>query len=98
MPSFSAAKAIAKEKAMEKRNTIISVKDLIKNYDDFKAVQGLSFDVYENEKQLGKGKRSYAVSFTFENLEKTLQDKEVDTIIENLLTAYQSELGAYLRK
>ena len=24
-------------------------KDLIKNYDDFKAVQGLSFDVYENE-------------------------------------------------
>jgi phenylalanyl-tRNA synthetase beta subunit len=31
-------------------------------------------------------------------LEKTLQDKEVDTIIENLLTAYQSELGAYLRK
>jgi phenylalanyl-tRNA synthetase beta chain len=56
------------------------------------------FDVYENEKQLGKGKRSYAVSYTFENLEKTLQDKEVDTIIENLLTAYQSELGAYLRK
>jgi phenylalanyl-tRNA synthetase beta chain len=56
------------------------------------------FDVYENEKQLGKGKRSYAVSYIFENLEKTLQDKEVDTIIENLLTAYQSELGAYLRK
>lgn len=56
------------------------------------------FDVYENEKQLGKGKRSYAISYTFENLEKTLQDKEVDTIIENLLNAYQSELGAYLRK
>ena len=63
-----------------------------------KQVAKLIFDVYENEKQLGKGKRSYAVSFIFENLEKTLQDKEVDTIIENLLTAYQSELGAYLRK
>jgi phenylalanyl-tRNA synthetase beta chain len=56
------------------------------------------FDVYENEKQLGKGKRSYAISFTFENREKTLQDKEVDAMIENLLTAYQSDLGAYLRK
>lgn len=56
------------------------------------------FDVYENEKQLGKGKRSYAISYTFENLERTLQDKEVDTIIENLLNAYQYELGAYLRK
>lgn len=34
---------------MENRKTIISVKDLIKNYDNFKAVQALSFDVYENE-------------------------------------------------
>lgn len=28
---------------------IISVRDLVKNYGDFKAVKGLSFDVYENE-------------------------------------------------
>jgi ABC-2 type transport system ATP-binding protein len=34
---------------MENRKAIISVKDLVKNYDDFKAVQGLTFDVYENE-------------------------------------------------
>ena len=30
-------------------NAIISVKDLVKNYGDFKAVKGLSFEVYENE-------------------------------------------------
>ncbi|RZK55308.1 MAG: ABC transporter ATP-binding protein [Pedobacter sp.] len=34
---------------MEQKNAIISVKNLVKNYNDFKAVQGLSFDVYENE-------------------------------------------------
>jgi ABC-2 type transport system ATP-binding protein len=34
---------------MDKRNTIISVRNLVKQYDDFKAVQGISFDVYENE-------------------------------------------------
>jgi ABC-2 type transport system ATP-binding protein len=34
---------------MEKENAIITVKELIKNYDDFKAVQGLSFDVYKHE-------------------------------------------------
>ena len=34
---------------MENRKAIISVKNLVKNYDDFKAVQGLTFDVYENE-------------------------------------------------
>ena len=31
------------------QKTIISVKDLVKNYGDFKAVKGISFDVYEGE-------------------------------------------------
>ncbi len=30
-------------------NVKISVKDLVKNYGDFKAVKGISFDVFENE-------------------------------------------------
>ncbi len=34
---------------MDIRKAIISVKDLVKKYDDFTAVQGISFDVYENE-------------------------------------------------
>lgn len=34
---------------MENKKAIISVKNLVKHYDDFKAVQGLSFDVYEHE-------------------------------------------------
>ena len=31
------------------KNTIISVKDLVKNYGSFNAVKGISFDVYEGE-------------------------------------------------
>ncbi|ARS40932.1 ABC transporter ATP-binding protein [Sphingobacteriaceae bacterium GW460-11-11-14-LB5] len=34
---------------METKKVIISVKDLVKKYDDFVAVQGLSFEVYEHE-------------------------------------------------
>ncbi|MGY3052658.1 ABC-2 type transport system ATP-binding protein [Pedobacter sp. UYEF25] len=34
---------------METNNAIISVKNLVKKYDDFVAVKDLSFDVYENE-------------------------------------------------
>ncbi len=30
-------------------NTIISVKNLVKNYGVFQAVKGISFDVYEGE-------------------------------------------------
>lgn len=56
------------------------------------------FDVYENAEQLGEGKKSYAVSFVFENIEKTLKDKEVDKIMNNLIQNYESQLGALIRR
>ncbi len=56
------------------------------------------FDVYENEKQLGEGKKSYAVSFVFENPEKTLKDKEVDKIMKNIIFQSEKQLGAVIRK
>jgi ABC-2 type transport system ATP-binding protein len=34
---------------MTDKKAIISVNNLVKHYDDFKAVQGLSFEVYQNE-------------------------------------------------
>lgn len=56
------------------------------------------FDVYENEEQLGKGKKSYAVSLTFEDENKTLKDKEVDKIIQKLIQQYEEQLGAVIRR
>ncbi len=56
------------------------------------------FDVYENEQQLGADKRSYAVSFTFEDATKTLQDKDVDKIMEQLIREYETKLGAIIRR
>lgn len=56
------------------------------------------FDVYINEKQLGKDKKSYAVSYSFEHLERTLKDKEVNKIMDQLIKKYESILGAVIRK
>jgi phenylalanyl-tRNA synthetase beta chain len=56
------------------------------------------FDVYENEEQLGAGKKSYAMSFVFENTERTLKDKEVDKAIDRLIAAFTSQLGAEVRR
>ena len=56
------------------------------------------FDVYQNEKQLGEGKKSYAVSFVFENTERTLQDKEVDHIMDKMISNMESGAGAKIRK
>jgi phenylalanyl-tRNA synthetase beta chain len=54
------------------------------------------FDVYEG-KNLDKGKKSYAVSFTFQDDEKTLKDKQIDAIMGKIRQSLESQLGAELR-
>ncbi len=54
------------------------------------------FDVYEGDK-LPKGKKSYGVSFYFQDSRKTLTDKYVDRIMGKLKNQFEKELGAQLR-
>lgn len=54
------------------------------------------FDVYEG-KNLEEGKKSYAVSFKFQDVEKTLKDKQVDAVMEKIRGQLESKLGAQLR-
>jgi phenylalanyl-tRNA synthetase beta chain len=56
------------------------------------------FDVYEDEARVGAGKKSYAISFLFEDNAKTLQDKEVDKVMDRLMDAYEKTLGAAVRR
>ncbi|MCC7246807.1 MAG: phenylalanine--tRNA ligase subunit beta, partial [Saprospiraceae bacterium] len=56
------------------------------------------FDVFEDAAKLGEGKKSYAVSFIFEDTEKTLQDKEIDAMLQQLQQAFEGKLGATIRK
>jgi len=54
------------------------------------------FDVYEG-KSLPEGKKSYAVNFMLQDDEKTLTDKQIDSIMKKIQTALEKELGAQLR-
>lgn len=54
------------------------------------------FDVYEG-KNLPKGKKSYAISFTLQDERRTLTDKQIDKIMKKLQTNFERELGAELR-
>ncbi len=54
------------------------------------------FDVYEGDK-LPKGKKSYGVSFYFQDPKKTLTDKYVDKIMGKLRNQFETQLGAQLR-
>lgn len=54
------------------------------------------FDIYEGEK-IEAGKKSYAVSFTLLNEESTLTDKQIENIMNKLITTYKEKLNADLR-
>jgi phenylalanyl-tRNA synthetase beta chain len=55
------------------------------------------FDVYEGEK-IEAGKKSYAISFTLQDEEKTLAEKEIDAFMNRLMMGFEKELGAVIRK
>lgn len=55
------------------------------------------FDIFESAK-LGADKKSLAVSFTFLDEEKTLTDKEIDSMMNKIMTALEKELQAEIRK
>lgn len=55
------------------------------------------FDVFENDK-LGKNKKSFAINFTFLDKEKTLNDKETDSMMNTLIQNFEKELHAEIRK
>ena len=54
------------------------------------------FDVYEG-KNLEAGKKSYAISMTLQDADKTLQDKDIEKSMSKIVAALQKELGASLR-
>ena len=54
------------------------------------------FDVYEG-KNLEAGKKSYAVNFILQDESKTMNDKQVDSIMNKIVLSLEKQLGAKLR-
>lgn len=54
------------------------------------------FDVYQGDK-LPENKKSYALSFTLQDEEKTLEDKQIDAIMQKLIANFGKQVGAEIR-
>ena len=54
------------------------------------------FDVYEGDK-IADGKKSYAISIILQDEEKTLNDKQIDRIMEQIMKSLDTEIGAKIR-
>lgn len=64
---------------------------------DKKLLRSVSlFDVYEGDK-LPEGKKSYAISITLQDNEKTLLDKQIDAVMQKIVKSLEHQLGAQLR-
>lgn len=55
------------------------------------------FDIFESGK-IGADKKSLAISFTFLDEEKTLTDKEIDAMMNKIMTTLEKDLQAEIRK
>jgi phenylalanyl-tRNA synthetase beta chain len=54
------------------------------------------FDVYIDPK-IGKDKKSYAVNFVLQDVNKTLNDKQIEKVMKNLMSVFKDKLGAEIR-
>lgn len=76
--------------------TFADVETVIRNSEKRLLKSVTLFDVYEG-KNLEAGKKSYAVSMTLQDDEKTLNDKQIDAVMKKIITNLQKQLGAQLR-
>ena len=54
------------------------------------------FDIYEDDK-LANGKKSYSLSFILQSEDRTLKDKEIESVMIKLQKAFKQKLNAELR-
>lgn len=81
---------------LDDKITFAEIEELAKSCDKKILKEVGLFDVYEG-KNLDEGKKSYAVSFKFQDAEKTLKDQQVDAVMEKIRGELESKLNAQLR-
>jgi len=81
---------------LDQRTTFAEIEALARNCDKKILKEVGLFDVYEG-KNLEEGKKSYAVSFTFQDPEQTLKDNQIDAVMEKIRGELEGQLNATLR-
>lgn len=80
---------------IDKSVSFASIKEIIKKAERKLLKDITLFDVYEG-KNLPEGKKSYGISLTLQDDEKTMNDKQIDAIMQKIIKALEAS-GATLR-
>lgn len=76
--------------------TFDSLKEMAMRTERYLLKEVTLFDVYKG-KNLPAGKKSYALSFSLQDEKRTLNDKQIDKIMNKLQDQFEIEFGATLR-
>jgi phenylalanyl-tRNA synthetase beta chain len=55
------------------------------------------FDIYEGE-NIHHSEKSIAIGLIFQNMERTLKDDDIESLVKNIITNMHISFGAYLRE
>ena len=90
--------AVSRDLALlvDKKTTFAEIEQIARKSEKKLLREITLFDVYEG-KNLPEGKKSYAVNFVLQDEEKTLNEKQIDTVMQKIRQSLEKELGAVLR-
>jgi len=82
---------------LDKNKSFNMIEKIAKQYGSSKLIDINVFDVYEG-KPLEQNQKSVSVSFNLYDQEKTMTDKEIDSIMSKLMEQFENQLNAVIRK
>mgnify|MGYP001229037410 CR=1 FL=1 len=110
IPSFDISKSAIKYKEISKfPSSRRDISMIVDSKVTFNKIKKLSFDIDKNtlkevnlfdvykDKSMDKNKKSYAVSFIFNDSKKTLTDKYIDEVMKKIMKKFNKDLNAQIR-
>jgi len=82
---------------LDKHVTFDEIRELVLATEKRLITEIIAFDVYEGDK-IPQGKKAYALGFTLQDENKTLTDEEIEKVMVRLMSAFESKMGALIRK
>ena len=82
---------------LDQNTSFNMIEKIAKQYGSSKLIDINVFDVYEG-KPLEQNQKSVSVSFNLYDQEKTMTDKEIDSIMSKLMEQFENQLNAVIRK
>ena len=82
---------------MDNKDSIVSILGLIKEKGGVNLIDYYPVEIFEDSDNLGVNKKSVVFEMIFQHKEKTLEDKDVNPIIDEIIDIAQSKFNAKLR-